>query len=81
MTFQFPRLGQKRPKLDTLVDIKFPNDLYSAFIFSKIISHKLSNGSSGDLYLRFRMNFVDNLVQSQAPKFMNLGFLAINALD
>ena len=58
------------PKLDAVVDGKLPNDLDSASIFSKVIVHKISDGSSGDLYLRCRMNFADDPVQTQIPQFM-----------
>ena len=45
-----PVLGSNTPKLDAVVDGKFPNDLGSASISSKVIGHKLSEGSSNDLY-------------------------------
>ena len=42
-------LGGNTQNLDAVVDENFPNDLDSASIFSKVIGHKLSNGSSDDL--------------------------------
>ena len=51
-------------KLDAIVDEKFPNDLYYVYIFSNLIGHKVSNGSSGDLFLCCRMNFADDVFQT-----------------
>ena len=76
-----PSLGGNAQKLDTVVDINFSNYLGSTSIFSKVISHKLSNGASGDLYSRCRMNFVNDPVQTQAPQFMNMGLPSINTLN
>ena len=73
-------VGQTQ-KLDAVVDRKFPDDLYSASIFSKVISPKLSNGSSGDLYTYFRVKFTDDSMQTQTPQYMDLGFSTINSLD
>ena len=47
----------------------------------KAISHKLSDGSIGDLYLRCTTNLVNNSVQTQATHFMDLRLLAIKKLD
>ena len=63
-----------------VVDGKLTNDLDSAYIFRKLISNKLSGGSSGYLYMRYRMNFVADPVQNQTPQFMDMGFSNINAL-
>ena len=68
-------------KYDTVVDGNFPNDWYSASVFSKLIGHKLSNGSRVDLYLCCRLNFAADVIQTHTPQFMNLGLLTINALD
>ena len=73
-------VGQTQ-KLDAVVDRKLPNDLDSASIFSKVIGHKLSNDFSVELSLRCRINFAVGTIQTQAPKFTNLGFSAINTLD
>ena len=53
-----PGWSGQTQKLDAAVDGKLPDDLNSASIFSKVISHKLSNGFSRDLYLRFRMKLM-----------------------
>ena len=42
-------LGGNDQKLDDVFDIKLPDYLDSASIFSKVIYHNLSNGSSNDL--------------------------------
>ena len=66
---------------DAVVDSNLLDDQDSASIFSKVIGHKLSNGSSDDLYLRCRMNFARNVFQTEAPKFVDLGLPTINTLN
>ena len=68
-------------KLDAIVDLKLPNDMDYASIFSKVIGHKLYDGPSRDIYLRCRMNFANNPVQTQYPRFINMGLPAINTLN
>ena len=46
-----PGLIGQYQKLDATVDGKFPDDLNSTSFFSKLIGHKLSGVSSGDLYM------------------------------
>ena len=75
-----PYLVGQTQKLDSAVDVNLTNDIGSASIFSKIIGHKLSDGSSSDLYMRSSMNFAADSVQTQTPQLMDLGFLTINAL-
>ena len=65
-------------KLDTTVDRKFPNDQDYASIFRRVIGHELSQGSSDYLYLSCLMNFSSNIVQSEAPQFVDLGLPAVN---
>ena len=67
--------------MDTFVDGKFPNDWDYASVLSKVISCELSHSSSDDLCLRCRMKFSSNAVQTEAPKFVYLGILAINTLN
>ena len=59
-----PGLVRQIQKLDVIVDGNFPNDQDSASTFSKLIGHKLSNGSRGNLYTRCRMNFAADPVQT-----------------
>ena len=66
---------------DAIVDEKFPDDLDSLSIFSKVIGHKLSDSSNNDLYLCCRMNFAVDVVQTQTGQFMNMGHPTINTLD
>ena len=73
-----PYVVSNKQKLDAGVDQRLPDDLDYASIFSKVIVHKLSDGSGGYLYLRCRMNFVADVFQTKAPQFMDLGLLAIN---
>ena len=74
-------LGGNTQNLDAVVDGKFPNDLDYASIFSKSISHKLSDSYSNDLYSRCRINFANDSVQTQALNFMDLGIPAISILN
>ena len=76
-----PDLGGNTPKFYAVVDGKFPDDLDSESIFRKVTGHKLYSGSRDDLYLRCRMNFASDVVQTQDPHFMDLGIPAINTLD
>ena len=64
-------------KWDTIIDKKLRNDRYYAPFFSKVIGHELYHGSSNDLYLRCRMNFLSNVVQTEALQLVDLGILAI----
>ena len=59
-----PGLVGQTPKLDAVVDGKFPNDLNYASILSKVTGYKLSDGSSGDLYTRCRINFTGDSIQT-----------------
>ena len=59
---------------------KLDNDPDSASIFSKVIGNKIFNSSSDDLYLRCSMKFARDIIQTQAPQFMDLGLPAINTL-
>ena len=61
----FPGLVGKTQTLDAIVDRKLPTDLDSASIFSKVIGHKLSHSSRGDLYMLRRMNLAINIVQTE----------------
>ena len=76
-----PDLVGNTKKLDAVVDRKFPDDLNSSSIFSKVIVHKLSESSRSDLYSLCRMSCTADVIQNQSPKFIDLGFLNINALD
>ena len=67
--------------MDAVVDGNLPDDRYSASFFRKLIGHKISHGSSDDLYLRCRMNFLSNVVQTEAPQSVDLGIPAINTLN
>ena len=77
----YPGLVGKSQKLGSSIDGKLPNDLDLTYIFSKVIGHKLSDGSSRDLYTCCRMKFLADTVQTQTPKFTDMGLSTINALD
>ena len=74
-------LVRKNPKIGNCCWRKVAQWYRFCVHFSKVIGPKLSNISSGDLYSLCRTKFTDYPVQTQAPKFMNLGLLAINAFD
>ena len=76
-----PGLVRKSQKLDAAVDINFPDNCYLKSIFSKLISDKLSNGSSWDLYMRCRMNRTADTIQTHTPHFVDLGLSTSNALN
>ena len=59
-----PTLVWNTQKLDTVVDGKLPEDMYSASIFSKVIGNKLSGNSKNDLYLRWKTNFAADPIQT-----------------
>ena len=67
--------------METSVDRKLPNDRDSMSVFRKVIGIELFHSSIDDLYLHFQMNFPCNILQTKAPKFMDLGLPAVNILD
>ena len=67
--------------MDFSVDRKLHDDQDSAVIFRKVIGREISHGYSTNLYLCCRMDFASNVVQTDAPKFVDLGILAVNTLD
>ena len=64
--------------MDTVVDRKLPGYRYSASIFIKVIGCEIYHGSSNDLYLCCQMNFASNVVQNEAPQFVDLELLDVN---
>ena len=74
-------MPRQSTNLHAVIDGKFSNDQDLMSIFSKLIVDILSNSSSRDLYTRCRMNFTDDPVQIKTPKFMDMRFYTINALD
>ena len=80
---QSTSLGKIRndQKLDTSIDRKFPNDWDYASIFSKVIGREISHVSIEDLYLRFHMDFISNVVQTKVLQFVYLRILAFNTSD
>ena len=76
-----PGLVRKSQRLDTAVDRKFPNNLYSTSISSKVISDKLYDCSSWDLYTCCGKNFAADPVQTHTPQFVDLGIYTINESD
>ena len=74
-------LGCNTQKLDADVDGNIPNDMDSVSIFRKVIGYKLPGVSRRDLYLLCKMKFANALIKTQAPHFMDMGFLFINILN
>ena len=66
---------------NTSINENLTKDGDSTPIFSKVIVQELSNDSSADIYLYCRVDFMSNSFQTEAPDFMHLGLLAVNALD
>ena len=68
-------------KLDTSINRNLAKNGDSKPIFSKAIGRELSHDSSADIYLRCRVEFMRNAMRTEAPDFMHLGILAVNAFD
>ena len=52
-----------------------------ALTLSKVIGHKLSKESSAGVYLRCRMNFMNDSVLTESPTLMNLGLSSVHPSD
>ena len=68
-----PGLVRQSQKLDAVVDGKFPNNLDSTSIFSKVIGDKISAGYTRDLYTLCRTNFAADPIQTHTPQLINMG--------
>ena len=68
-------------KFDTSIDGNFAENGDSTPIFSKVIGRELSHDSSADICSRCRVESASNYIVTEAPVFMHLGLLAVNALD
>ena len=64
---------------NTSININLAEDGDYAPILSKEIGRELSHDSSADIYLRCRVDFTSNAVITEAPDFMHLVLLAVNA--
>ena len=67
--------------INTSIDGNLTKNGDSTPIFSKVIRQELSEDSSAYIYSRCRVNFTNNDVGTEAPDFMYLGLLTINASD
>ena len=76
-----PGLVGHTQNLDTVVDGKLPDNFDSTSIFRNMIGHRLYDVSSPDVYIRCRMNFAADPVQTQTPQSMVMGFSIITSLD
>ena len=68
-------------KLDTTIDGNFPDNMVVPPIFSGVLCDKLSDSSIQDIYTRCGMNLAADSVNIPAPKFVDLGFSAIDVVD
>ena len=76
-----PIVSRNNQKFDASVDVNLANDGDYMSIFSKVIGSELSHSPSTDIYLRFRMDFTSNAVETEEPNLVDLGLLAVNAPD
>ena len=66
---------------DTSIDGKFTNNFVAPPIFTDVLSEKLSNSFSRDIYARVGMHLTVDIVNFVTPQFVDLGFSTIDALD
>ena len=67
--------------LDTPINVIYTKHREPAQNFSKVISRKLSDKSSADVYLRCRTNLTRDDVFTESPNFMNLGLSSVHTSD
>ena len=68
-------------KLDTSIHGNLTNDLIVPPIFTDVLSDKISNNSSRDVYARLGMHFATDPVNSVTPQYVYLGFSSFDVLD
>ena len=68
-------------KFDTSIDGNLAKNCDYTPIFSKVIGRELYHESSTDIYLCCQVEFTSNAVVTEAPDFIHLGLLAVNAWD
>ena len=74
-------ISRNTQKFDASVDGNLANDKDSMSVFSKVIGSELFDSLSANIYLRCQMDFTSNAVRTEAPNFVDLGLLAVNASD
>ena len=79
--FTSPRISRNTQECDAYIDGNLAYDKYYTSIFRKVLGRELSDSLSANIYLRCQMDFTSNVVRTEAPNFVNLGFLSANALD
>ena len=67
-------------KLDASIDVKFTNNFVAPLISPDVVSDKLSNSSSQDLYARVGMHNAVDPINYVTPQFMYLGFFTVDTL-
>ena len=67
--------------LETFINIIYAKHRDPAPTWSKVISHKVSDESRSDVYLRCWMNLTHDAVFSESPNFVNLGLSSVHTLD
>ena len=68
-------------KLDTPIDVKFTKILSGLPIFTDVVSDKISNIPSRDIYARVGIHLATDPVNFMTPQFLDLGFSTVDALD
>ena len=68
-------------KLDTSIDGKFANNLVAPPILIDLLSDKISNSSSWDLYACIGMHPAAYHINFVTPQFVHLGFYTVDSLD
>ena len=76
-----PSVSRKNQKFDTSVDRNLADDGYYTSIFRKLLGQELSYSLCANIYLRCWLDFTSNVVGTEAPNFVRLGLLAVNASD
>ena len=71
----------KSNKLDTSIDVKFPNNLVVPPIFTEVICDKLYNSFIQDLYMPCRMNLAADPINILSLQLVDLGLSTIYSLD
>ena len=86
-----PGIGNKRQsatqnlknfdKLDTFIDRNFTNILVAPSILAEVLSEKISNSSSQDLYARVVMHLATYTINTVTPQLVNLRLSTVDALN
>ena len=79
--YTYPSVSRNTQKFDASVYGNLADDRDYTSIFRKVLGLELSGSFSANIYLRCRVDFTSNSVETEAPNFVHLGLPAVNALD